>query len=191
MTPAQQPEHCEHECVCLGVGVQSNFRCPLDSGFWKKCSHDTRSRSHPPALYKTQVDDDGAVGKVAICLCDQCKVNGFLCEKSPRAISPHTQAPEPVCLGELDCHEITRTACSHIDKCFQQHEHDASIARAATLATLDDIPEFLAAICFVDLWQYVRNEMEAEDITHCRGKDCNYCGKFNESSRRTAGDEQE
>lgn len=65
-----------------------------------------RSRPHPaPALtlYKTQVDEDGAVGKVAICLCDQCKVNGFLCEKSPRA--PCNYPDKIVCPNAILCSE--------------------------------------------------------------------------------------
>jgi len=52
MTPdAQQPEHCEHECVC--PEYRGNDPC---NGVWipqlneyHKCKHDTRSRPHTPA----------------------------------------------------------------------------------------------------------------------------------------------
>jgi len=92
---AQQPQRCDHECVCKKYGEWYEFATEID-----------------------------AVCKYSI-YCDHFKAP---------APSPHPPAPEPVCLGELDCHEITRTACSHLDKCFQQHEHDTAIARTATLA---------------------------------------------------------
>ena len=51
-----------------------------------------RSRPAPqqPVLYaeKPDADDPEIIQKIALCLCEQCKVNGFLCQKSPRAISP-------------------------------------------------------------------------------------------------------
>lgn len=43
---ASNPQRCEHECVCFGKQVRSNFKCPLDAGIWKKCMHDTRNASH-------------------------------------------------------------------------------------------------------------------------------------------------
>jgi hypothetical protein len=53
MTPdAQQPEHCEHECVCVSItGIERTRKEPCDtsSGTRYKCLHDTRSRPHTPA----------------------------------------------------------------------------------------------------------------------------------------------
>jgi hypothetical protein len=48
MTPdAQQPEHCEHECVCPDYNVSNDETeenpCHLS------CIHDTRARPHTPA----------------------------------------------------------------------------------------------------------------------------------------------
>jgi hypothetical protein len=66
-----------------------------------------------PTLYKTQTDDDGAIGKVAICLCEQCKVNGFLCIKSPRAIgvpSAKVQQCIAAVIGELEAMEEKSTS---------------------------------------------------------------------------------
>jgi hypothetical protein len=70
-------------------------------------------------------------------------------------------------------------------------DHDAAIARTATLAAQNDIPGFIDTICFIDLYQYAHNEKDIEDISQCRGQECNYCGKFNERQSTTAtGDEQ-
>jgi len=64
-------------------------------------------------------------------------------------------------------------------------------ARTATLAAQNDIPGFIDTICFIDLYQYAHNEKDIEDISQCRGQECNYCGKFNERQSTTAtGDEQ-
>jgi hypothetical protein len=70
-------------------------------------------------------------------------------------------------------------------------QHDAAIAHATTLAAQNDIPGFIDTICFIDLYQYVYNKKDIEDISKCRGKECNYCGKFNESLRTQSTTAQE
>ena len=37
--------------------------------------------------------------------------------------------------------------------------------------------------CNIDLTRYVWGEMESEDVGLCRGKTCNYCGRYNEELR--------
>ena len=44
MTPARQPQHCDHECK------RKNPVCLVDRGVWKTCKHDTRAtHTSPPA----------------------------------------------------------------------------------------------------------------------------------------------
>lgn len=60
----------------------------------------------------------------------------------------------------------------------QKGKHDAAlIAQARNDVTIDDF-------CIVDLTLYIQQSaMASEDVSRCRGKECNYCGKFNESLR--------
>ncbi len=52
---AQQPEHCEHECVCnkyinyTNTGATPSRVCNGETWCFKICPHDTRSRPHTPA----------------------------------------------------------------------------------------------------------------------------------------------
>ena len=134
MTPARQPQHCDHECVCMGYcnryASLVNEPCPKHP-----CQYDTRAThtSPPaPAFYKTQIDEDGAIGKVAICLCEQCKVNGFLCLKSPKAIfTPYIPGKENS--NTYRCCEVCPNVLSKpVFRCnCLQPEHDAQVAKAA------------------------------------------------------------
>jgi len=45
---SKQPEHCEHECVCMGYANRSEIIKDLACSK-KKCEHDTRARHHNPA----------------------------------------------------------------------------------------------------------------------------------------------
>lgn len=55
-------------------------------------------------------------------------------------------------------------------------EHDATIRNEVTI---DDF-------CICDLTRYIQeSSMSSDDVSRCRGKECNYCGKFNESLRST------
>ena len=133
MTPdTQQQEHCICEHVCY-MHDDNGAPCPNVL----TCT----DRPRPQTLYKTQVDDDGAVGKVAICLCDQCKVNGFLCQKSPRAISPHPPAPDAdcdTCLFSAQCRVIP-----YIPPCYNHGpDSPARAARSATLAAFEEIQHY-------------------------------------------------
>jgi hypothetical protein len=56
-SPAQQPqrEHCEHECVCTHfrsgskIAWRDGTQCMRNREGCNSCTHDTRSRPHPPA----------------------------------------------------------------------------------------------------------------------------------------------
>jgi len=157
MTPdAQQPEPLENKIYEIlyrhegdlsdGYGYYGGEKDVLLIS--KEIADLIRTRPHTPApeLYKMQTDEDGAIGKVAVCLCDSCKVNGFLCEKSSRAISPHPPAPEQ----HFECDscgeyifEYPCQYCGWIERGINIKEHDATTARAATLKTLTDLATFL------------------------------------------------
>jgi hypothetical protein len=100
------------------------------------------------------------------------------------ASSPHTPAPEHGRWRDKDDPQ----GCECNTEAGYRLGY-AEAARTATLAAQNDIPEFIDTICFIDLYQYVHNEKDIEDISKCRGKECNYCGKFNEQS--TAAEKQE
>jgi len=57
--------------------------------------------------------------------------------------------------------------------------------RAAVL----DIGEILESLCKTDLYWYIKGVTEGEDVGKCRGKDCNYCGRYNEKLRQQAGEQ--
>jgi len=46
-----------------------------------------------------------------------------------------------------------------------------------------DIGEILESLCKTDLYWYIKGVTEGEDVGKCRGKDCNYCGRYNEKLR--------
>ena len=53
-TPARQPQHCEHECMCSLYGVECWYGrepCDMKGVLIKPCIHDTRKATHtsPPA----------------------------------------------------------------------------------------------------------------------------------------------
>ena len=43
-----------------------------------------------------------------------------------------------------------------------------------------DVGVILDSLCNVDLYWYSRGNCESEDVRKCRGKDCNYCGRYND-----------
>jgi len=49
-----------------------------------------------------------------------------------------------------------------------------------------DIGEILESLCKTDLYWYNKGVTEGEDVGKCRGKDCNYCGRYNEKLRQQA-----
>ena len=49
--------------------------------------------------------------------------------------------------------------------------------------TVLDIGEILESLCKTDLYWYIKGVTEGEDVGKCRGKDCNYCGRYNEKLR--------
>jgi len=67
----------DYDAVATELIDVANF-CMM---FYDNVQNDGYHHDHPypntsapsqPTLYKTQTDDDGAIGKVAICLCEQC-----------------------------------------------------------------------------------------------------------------------
>jgi hypothetical protein len=50
--------------------------------------------------------------------------------------------------------------------------------------TVLDIGEILESLCKTDLYWYIKGVTEGEDVGKCRGKDCNYCGRYNEKLRQ-------
>jgi dihydroxyacetone kinase-like predicted kinase len=42
--------------------------------------------------------------------------------------------------------------------------------------------------CKIGLYWYVHGDEESEDVGLCRGKSCNYCGRYNEELRQQAGE---
>jgi hypothetical protein len=133
MTDTQQPGYTEGllhpECVPHGCPFRP-LCAERGQGYSPPCS---RPHTPAPEQYKMQTDEDGAIGKVAICLCDQCKVNGFLCTKSSRAITPYIPGKETpntyrcceVC-PNVPCKPLFRVNCTRQDP--------EAIARTATLA---------------------------------------------------------
>lgn len=51
--PARQPQHCDHECVCMGM---PNFYEVDESCTKDKCKHDTRTHSSQPVPEVSAVD---------------------------------------------------------------------------------------------------------------------------------------
>ena len=47
-----------------------------------------------------------------------------------------------------------------------------------------DVGEILESLCKTDLYWYIKGVTEGEDVGKCRGKDCNYCGRYNEKLRQ-------
>jgi hypothetical protein len=57
-------------------------------------------------------------------------------------------------------------------------------ARIDERDTVLDIGEILESLCKTDLYWYIKGVTEGEDVGKCRGKDCNYCGRYNEKLRQ-------
>ena len=53
--------------------------------------------------------------------------------------------------------------------------------------TVLDVGGILESLCKTDLYWYNKGVTEGEDVGKCRGKDCNYCGRYNEKLRHQAG----
>lgn len=45
-------------------------------------------------------------------------------------------------------------------------------------------------LCNIDLTYYVWGEKQSDEVGLCRGKDCNYCGRFNKEFRQGKDGEQ-
>jgi len=54
--------------------------------------------------------------------------------------------------------------------------------------TVLDVGGILESLCKTDLYWYNKGVTEGEDVGICRGKDCNYCGRYNEKLRHQAGE---
>ena len=50
--------------------------------------------------------------------------------------------------------------------------------------TVLDVGGILESLCKTDLYWYNKGVTEGEDVGKCRGKDCNYCGRYNEKLRQ-------
>ena len=102
----------------------------------------TRPHTPAPELYKMQTDEDGAIGKVAVCLCDSCKVNGFLCTKSPRATTPYIPGKENI--NTYRCCEVCpNVPCKPLFRVNCTRQDPAAIARTATLALIAELQTWL------------------------------------------------
>ena len=59
MTDAQQPEHCDHECVCPNYFDELGFPCDgiliPQLNKREKCPDDTRTRPHTPEPETTEI----------------------------------------------------------------------------------------------------------------------------------------
>lgn len=62
----EQPQHCDHECVCLAYDDDEQ---PFMKPCIYECPHDTRSRPHPPAPELP---------------CDTCYYNRYPCATSTK-----------------------------------------------------------------------------------------------------------
>ena len=164
---APQPEHCEHECVCWLYPDNFEGACDADA-----CGADTRSRPHTPApASEPAFPNSTQLIKMAH--------TDWKNREERRGIHDENDW----CAGWITGY-LTPNKPSPAPTDEQCRICSDAIARAATLAAQNDIPGFLDTICFIDLVQYVQNDKEIDDISKCRGKDCNYCGKFNESLRQ-------
>jgi len=52
-----------------------------------------------------------------------------------------------------------------------------------------DVGGILESLCKTDLYWYNKGVTEGESVGKCRGKDCNYCGRYNEKLRQQAGEQ--
>ena len=88
--------------------------------------------------------------------------------------------PCPLSLQPVDEYtEITDEVDKFIETCGCASHSDFQSERDTVL----DIGEILESLCKTDLYWYIKGVTEGEDVGKCRGKDCNYCGRYNEKLR--------
>jgi len=90
-----------------------------------------------------------------------------------------------VCKGN-ECTVLTsqgppNCGCLHNSDIGALWEQDSSYQSERD--TVLDIGEILESLCKTDLYWYIKGVTEGEDVGKCRGKDCNYCGRYNEKLR--------
>lgn len=75
------------------------------------------------------------------------------------------------------CLDINYRSCPHycLSHTSQQSERDK---------VLDDY-------CNIDLTHYVWGDIQGDDVSLCRGKECNYCGRFNAELRQEGKQEEQ
>jgi len=74
------------------------------------------------------------------------------------------------------------------DPLFMAYVYGQEAGRKEERDAVLDIGEILESLCKTDLYWYNKGVTEGEDVGKCRGKDCNYCGRYNEKLRQQAGD---
>jgi len=86
----------------------------------------------------------------------------------------HSENGEDGCYGDPDPCSLS---CYHRSRPYQS-ERDKVL----------DVGGILESLCKTDLYWYNKGVTEGEDVGKCRGKDCNYCGRYNEKLRQQAGE---
>ena len=104
------------------------------------------------------------------CFFNSCKLTWYetTLEGKKQTIHPHLSSEKLWIIEQVGC-------ASHSD--FQS-ERD----------TVLDVGGILESLCKTDLYWYNKGVTEGEDVGICRGKDCNYCGRYNEKLRHQAGE---
>jgi len=90
-----------------------------------------------------------------------------------------------LCKNQDDCIEVKSQAVRDVSiRCGLTCHSDFQSERDTVL----DIGEILESLCKTDLYWYNKGVTEGEDVGKCRGKDCNYCGRYNEKLRQSKQD---
>jgi hypothetical protein len=71
---------------------------------------------------------------------------------------------------------------------FTNFEHTAKVGCASHSDFQSGWDTVLDDCCNIDLTEYTRGERESDEVGLCRGRECNYCGRYNEKLRQSKTD---
>jgi len=71
---------------------------------------------------------------------------------------------------------------------FTNFEHTAKVGCASHSDFQSGWDTVLDDCCNIDLTEYTRGERESYEVGLCRGRECNYCGRYNEKLRQSKTD---
>jgi hypothetical protein len=85
--------------------------------------------------------------------------------------------------------QLCEPALTEIEIALRKEENPSenvqwAIERINRLQETLDVGGILESLCKTDLYWYNKGVTEGEDVGKCRGKDCNYCGRYNEKLRQ-------